>query len=120
MQWRETADRLRTRYPKLSELMDEAEEEVLAFIHFPKDHWRQISSSNPLERFNNEIKCRTHVVGIFPNDKAVLRLVGALAAEQSDEWSLSRQYMSQEGLKLVMKDMSESKILENKSEKDVA
>jgi len=120
MQWRETADRLRTRYPKLSGLMDEAEEEVLAFMHFPKDHWRQISSTNPLERFNKEIKRRTHVVGIFPNDKAVLRLVGALAAEQSDEWYLSRRYMSQESLKLAMKGRTESKILENKSEKDVA
>lgn len=120
IQWRETADRLRTRYPKLSGLMDEAEEEVLAFMHFPKDHWRQISSKNSLERFNKEIKRRTHVVGISPNDKAVLRLVGALAAEQSDEWCLSRRYMSQESLKLAMKGRTESKILENNSEKDVA
>jgi putative transposase len=100
--------------------MDEAEEEVLAYRYFPKDHRRQISSTNPLERFNKEFKHRTHFVGIFPNDKAVLRLAGALVAEQSDEWSLNGWYMRQESLKLAIKGMTESKILENESEKDVA
>jgi putative transposase len=78
--------------------MDEAEHDVLAFMTFPRAHWTQIYSTNPLERLNAEIKRRTRVVGIFPNDASITRLVGAMMLEQNDEWSLNRRYMQLEGL----------------------
>jgi len=78
--------------------MDDAELDVLAFMSFPKAHRTQIHSTNPLERLNAEIKRRTDVVAIFPNDAAITRLVGALLLEQNDEWSLQRRYMQLEGL----------------------
>jgi putative transposase len=80
-QWRETSDKLRDRFPKLAALMDDAEDDVLAFMAFPKAHWPQLASTNPLERLNKEIKRRSRVIGIFPNDAAVIRLVGALLEE---------------------------------------
>lgn len=98
VQWRSVADQLRGKYPKLGALMDEAENDVLAFMSFPRAHWTQIYSTDPLERLNAEIKRRTNVVGIFPNDRAITRLVGAMLMEQSDEWSLQRRYMQLEGL----------------------
>ena len=82
----------------LGALMDDAEHDVLAFMTFPKAHWPQIYSTNPLERLNADIKRRTNVVGIFPNDGAITRLVGAMMLEQNDEWSLNRRYMQLEGL----------------------
>lgn len=97
-QWRETADKLRERFPRLAELMDEAESDVLAFMAFPKEHWPQLASTNPLERLNKEIKRRAWVIGIFPNDAATIRLVGALLEEQTDEWQVTRRYMSGETL----------------------
>ena len=97
-QWRAVADQLRAKLPKLGALMDGAEEEVLSYMNFPKAHWLQIHSTNPLERLNAEIKRRTNVVGIFPNDAAVTRLVGAMLLEQNDEWCLNRRYMQLEGL----------------------
>lgn len=97
-QWASVADTLRERYPKLAGLMDEAREDVLAYMAFPREHWPQIASTNPLERLNGEIKRRSDVIGIFPNDRAVLRLVGALMLEQNDEWAVSRRYMSLESL----------------------
>ncbi len=100
-QWRVVADHFRTKLPKLATLLDEAENEVLAFMDFPRAHRKQIASTNPLERLNAEVKRRTDVVGIFPNDPAIMRLVGALLLEQNDEWQLQRRYLSLEGLGAV-------------------
>jgi len=100
-QWRTVADQLRGKFPKLAAMMDEAEPDVLAFKSFPKAHWAQIASTNPLERLNAEIKRRTNVVGIFPNDAAITRLVGALLLEQNDEWQLQRRYLQLEGLQSI-------------------
>jgi transposase-like protein len=103
-QWNAVADALRERAPKLAQLMDEAREDVLAYTAFPRDHWTQIASTNPLERLNKEIKRRSDVVGIFPNERSIIRLVGALMLEQNDEWAVSRRYMSLESLAPVSDD----------------
>jgi putative transposase len=97
-QWAQVADALRQRFPRLAELMDLSREDVLAYTAFPREHWPQIASTNPLERLNGEIKRRADVVGIFPNDRAVVRLVGALMLEQNDEWAVARRYMTLESL----------------------
>lgn len=97
-EWCGVANRLRARFPKLAELMEEAEHDVLAHMGFPKEHWQQLHSTNPLERLNGEIKRRTNVVAIFPNEAAIVRLVGALLLEQNDEWAVQRRYMTLETL----------------------
>jgi transposase-like protein len=96
-QWRAVADQIRPKLPKLANLMDEAEPDVLAYMTFPREHRAKLHSTNPIERLNGEIKRRTDVVGIFPNEAAITRLVGAILMEQSDEWAVQRaRYMTLE------------------------
>lgn len=97
-QWRQVADGLRERFDRLANAMDSAEDDVLAYMTFHPDHWAKISSTNPLERLIGEIKRRTDVIGIFPNEAAIIRLAGALLLEQNDEWAVGRRYMSLETL----------------------
>ena len=101
-QWNTVADALREKQPKLSAMMDASREDVLAYMDFPKEHWPQIASTNPLERLNKEVKRRADVVGIFPNDEAIIRLVGAQMLEINDEWAVARRYMSLEALARVL------------------
>ena len=91
--WDDLATSLAERFPRAAELMAEAREDVLAFRHFPKSHWRKFWSTNLLERVNEEIKRRTRVVGIFPNDAAITRLVGAVLLEQDEHWQLEGRRM---------------------------
>ncbi len=97
-QWRLVADQLRPKVPKLAALMDEAEHDVLAYMTFPKEHRSKLHSTNPIERLHAEIKRRTNVVGIFPNEDAITRLVGAILLEQNDEWAVARRYMTLESI----------------------
>ena len=104
-QWRKVADQLRLKLPKLAAFMDEAEQDVLAYMGFPADHWPKIHSTNGLERLNGEVKRRTEVVGIFPNDEAIVRLVGAILLEQNDEWAIQRcRYMTLETIATLSDD----------------
>jgi transposase-like protein len=101
-QWRTVADQLRPKVPKLAALMDAAEHDVLAYMDFPREHRAKLHSTNPIERLNGEIKRRTDVVGIFPNEASITRLVGAILLEQSDEWATQRaRYMTLETISAI-------------------
>jgi putative transposase len=104
-QWRHVADQIRPKAHKLAVLMDEAETDVLAYMSFPAMHRTKLHSTNPLERLNGEIKRRTEVVGIFPNEAAIIRLVGAILLEQNDEWAVQRaRYMTLETIATMSDD----------------
>ena len=91
----EAITQLQPRLPKIAAMLEEAEDDVLAFYAFPAEHWPKLRSTNPLERFNREIGRRTDVVGIFPDDPSLIRLVSMLAIEANDEWLVGRSYISQ-------------------------
>jgi putative transposase len=97
----EVAERLERPAPKVAGLLLDAEDDLLAFLRFPPDHWTKLRSTNPLERVNREIGRRSDVIGIYPNDQALIRLAGALLLEQSDEWLVGRRYLSQESLAAI-------------------
>jgi putative transposase len=96
--WRQVADQLRPRWPKLAALMDESEHDVLAYMGFPAQHRAKLHSTNPLERLNKEVKRRADVVGIFPSEPSIVRLIGAVLLEQNDEWQLRHRYMQVEAM----------------------
>jgi transposase-like protein len=96
--WRQVADQLRPRWPKLATLMDDSEHDVLAFMAFPVQHRTKLHSTNPLERLNKEVKRRADVVGIFPDERSIVRLIGAVLLEQNDEWQLQHRYMQVEAM----------------------
>src|SRR5450755_2607119 len=95
-------ERLESVAPKVCELLEAAEEDLIAFYAFPSEHWTKLRSTNPLERVNKEIGRRSDVVGIFPNDASVICLAGALLSEQNDEWLVQRRYLSAESMALIL------------------
>ena len=107
--------------PKVCRLLEEAEEDLIAFYAFPREHWTKLRSTNPLERVNKEIGRRSDVIGIFPNDASVIRLAGALLSEQNDEWLVQRRYLSAESMTLILAALrSEESSLDQQQDKEVA
>ncbi|NIV37556.1 MAG: IS256 family transposase [Anaerolineae bacterium] len=98
----EVVKAMRDRWPKAADLVAAAEDDVLAYMSFPQEHWTRIYSTNPLERLNKEVKRRTNVVGIFPDEPSVIRLVGSVLMETSDEWQVGRRYFSQESMNKLL------------------
>ncbi len=105
--WRQVADQLRVRWPKLAALMDDSEHDVLAYLTFPAQHRTKLHSTNPLERLNKEVKRRADVVGIFPNEASIVRLIGAVLLEQNDEWQLMHRYMQVEAMAELLMPVAE-------------
>ncbi len=99
---RDAVGQLEKRLPKVAALIEQAEADVLAFYAFPAEHWPKLRSTNPLERFNREIGRRTDVVGIFPDNASVIRLVSMLAIEANDEWLVGRSYISQKSISTLL------------------
>ena len=106
--WRQVADQLRGHFPRVAALMDETEDDVLAYLAFPEDHRVKLHSTNGLERLNKEVKRRANVVGIFPNEASIRRLIGAILAEQNDEWLLQNRYLTLESLSDLGSRLTES------------
>lgn len=102
--WRHVANQLRPRWPKLAELMDDSEHDVLAYMSFPRQHRTKLHSTNPIERLNKEVKRRADVVGIFPNEASIIRLIGAVLFEQNDEWQTQNRYMQVEAFDQIDKE----------------
>jgi transposase-like protein len=101
--WRHVAEQLRARWPKLADLMDESEHDVLAYMSFPRQHRTKLHSTNPIERLNKEVKRRADVVGIFPNEASITRLIGAVLFEQNDEWQIASRYMMVEAFAQIFR-----------------
>ena len=95
---RHVADQLRQQWPKFAAFIDDSETDVLSYLDFPEQHRSKLHSTNPLERLNKEVKRRADVVGIFPNEGAIIRLIGAVLLEQNDEWQLQHRYMQVEAM----------------------
>ena len=102
--WRHVANQLRSRWPKLAELMDDSEDDLLAYMAFPRQHRTKLHSTNPIERLNKEVKRRADVVGIFPNEPSIIRLIGAVLLEQNDEWQTQNRYMQVEAFDQIDKE----------------
>ena len=102
--WRKVSEQLRPRWPKLADLMDASEHDVLAYMSFPRQHRTKLHSTNPIERLNKEVKRRADVVGIFPNEASIMRLIGAVLFEQNDEWQTSSRYMMVEAFAQIDKE----------------
>ncbi len=115
---REAVTQLERRLPKIAAMLEDAEHDVLAFYAFPAEHWPKLRSTNPLERFNREIGRRTDVVGIFPDDASLIRLVSMLAIEANDEWLVGRSYISQKSMATLSDPRPEPNIALNQ-EKEV-